>query len=64
MPAKKADPRPKIAWVPHPITAEEKAEYRSQGYKIVDIKFLPENVPNTDLVEKPKAEKPAETKAG
>ncbi len=31
----------KIAYEPHPVSPERKAELRSQGFKIVDAKFKP-----------------------
>ena len=40
----------KIIYEPHPVTAERKAELRSQGYKILDAKFDPKP-------KKPKPEK-------
>lgn len=32
----------KIAYEPHPVTPERKAELRAQGYKIIDAKFEPQ----------------------
>ena len=31
----------KIAYEPHPVTPERKAELRAQGFKIVDARFKP-----------------------
>ena len=31
----------KIAYEPHPVSAERKAELRAQGFKIVDAVFKP-----------------------
>ena len=44
----------KIRYVKHPISPEEKAVIRKAGYKIVDIRFKPD-----DEVE-PEAAKPAQ----
>jgi hypothetical protein len=30
-----------IAYEPHPVTPERKAELRAQGLKIIDIRFAP-----------------------
>lgn len=40
-----------IVYLEHPVTPEEKAKYRKQGKKIIDIAFAPEGYA------KPKAEK-------
>lgn len=32
----------KIAYEPHPVSPERKAELRAQGYKIIDAKFAPD----------------------
>lgn len=32
----------KIAWEPHPVSPERKAELRAQGYRIIDARFAPE----------------------
>ena len=32
----------KIAYEPHPVTPERKAELRSQGFKIIDAQFDPD----------------------
>ena len=34
----------KIAYEPHPISKERKAELRKQGYKILDIAYKPTDV--------------------
>ena len=44
----------KIAYEPHPISKERKAELRKQGYKILDIAYKP-----ADVLEEP--EKPKRT---
>lgn len=45
-----------IAYVEHPITQEEKAKYRKDFDKVIDIKFKPEKLAEGDKVfEKPKA---------
>jgi hypothetical protein len=31
----------KIAYEPHPVSPERKAELRAQGYKIIDARFEP-----------------------
>ena len=30
---------------PHPVSAERKAELRAKGYRILDVKFKPDNQP-------------------
>tara|TARA_Y100000296_G_scaffold83214_1_gene113619 strand:+ start:1198 stop:1479 length:282 start_codon:yes stop_codon:yes gene_type:complete len=32
----------KIAYEPHPVTPERKAELKAQGFKIIDARFAPE----------------------
>lgn len=45
-----------IAYVEHPISADEKKKYRKDFDKIIDIKFKPEKLAEGDKVfEKPKA---------
>lgn len=34
-----------VAFVEHPITAQEKFDITSKGFKIVDIKFAPNKLP-------------------
>lgn len=34
-----------IIYEPHPVTPERKAELLAQGYKIIDARFAPEEVP-------------------
>jgi len=34
----------KIAYEPHPVSAERKAELRAQGFKIMDARFKPLDV--------------------
>jgi len=49
----------KIAFVEHPITFAEKDAIIDKGFKIVDIRFAPEKLPEgANKFEKPKAEKP------
>ena len=31
----------KIAWEPHPVSRERKAELRAQGFTIIDARFKP-----------------------
>lgn len=48
-----------IAYVEHPITKEEKAKYRKDFDKVIDIRFKPEKLADGDKVftkSKPKAE--------
>jgi hypothetical protein len=33
----------KIAYEPHPVTPERKAELRAQGFKIIDARFAPQD---------------------
>lgn len=50
-----------IAYEPHPVTPERKAELRAQGFKIIDAKFAPEGYapePVADVEEKPKRGRP------
>lgn len=48
----------KIAYVEHPITKEEKANYRKEFDKVLDIKFKPEKLNDGDKeFKKPKAKK-------
>ena len=51
----------KIAYEPHPVTPERKAELRKQGYRIVDERFKPADaVPVADaLAPAPLAPPPA-----
>lgn len=35
----------KIAYEPHPVTPERKAELRAQGLKIIDARFAPKEAP-------------------
>lgn len=49
-----------IAYVEHPVTKEEKAEYNKKGYKIIDAKFAPEKLEKDDkLFLKETSQKPA-----
>ena len=47
-----------IAYVKHPVSAEEKAQIRKQGYRIVDAKFAPKGAPiyGKETVEETQAE--------
>lgn len=46
-----------VAFVEHPLTADEKFEITSKGFKIVDIKFTPEKLSEGDKVIKKAKEK-------
>ncbi|AZU97867.1 hypothetical protein [Vibrio phage LP.2] len=47
-----------VAFVEHPITDDEKFEITSKGFKIVDLKYKPEKLPEgAKVFEKPKAKK-------
>jgi len=48
-----------IAYEPHPVTPERKAELRAQGFKIIDARFAPpgEAVEPQDEAPKPRARK-------
>lgn len=39
-----------IMYVSHPVTPELKADIRKQGYKIVDVRFKPDELPDGDKV--------------
>lgn len=52
----------KIKYEPHPVTPERKAELRSQGYKIIDARFMPEGMVS-DNEAKPKRGRPRKAKA-
>lgn len=44
-----------VAFAEHPLTADEKYELTSKGFKVVDIKFAPEKLADGDkLVKKAK----------
>lgn len=47
----------KVIYEPHPVTPERKAELRAQGYRIIDAKFKPQDLEETekDGVEKQEA---------
>ena len=49
-----------IAYVEHPVTTKEKAEYRKKGFeKILDIRYKPEKLEEGDKAfPKPKPRKP------
>lgn len=42
----------KIVYLPHPVSAEEKRRYTADGFRIVDDRFKPVGLDQTD--EKPK----------
>lgn len=47
----------KLAFAEHPLTASEKADIIEQGFKIVDVRFKPEKLPEgAKVFMKPKAE--------
>ncbi|AUR89743.1 hypothetical protein NVP1132O_07 [Vibrio phage 1.132.O._10N.222.49.F8] len=45
-----------IAYVKHPISKEEVTKIRSQGFKVIDVRFKPEKLEDgdKDFTEKPK----------
>lgn len=43
----------KIKYLPHPVDAETKQEWREKGYKIIDAVFEPKS----EKAEKPKTDK-------
>ncbi|MCW8158979.1 hypothetical protein D7243_22695 [Stutzerimonas stutzeri] len=49
----------KIKYVQHPVSPEQKAELRAQGFKIIDARFAPpgEVVEQQDEAPKPRARK-------
>ena len=53
-----------VMYVSHPVTPDLKADIRKQGYKIVDIRFRPDELPDGHKVyegkSKRKTRKPAE----
>ena len=49
----------KIAYEPHPVTPERKAELRAQGFKILDARFKPLDVVEAigaDAIQAPETE--------
>ncbi len=47
-----------IAYVEHPVTKEEKVEYRKKFDRVVDIRFAPDDLEKGDeKFEKPKKKK-------
>lgn len=50
----------KIAYEPHPVTPERKAELRAQGYKILDARFDPNRKPAEPAKRTRKTEQPEE----
>ena len=38
----------KIAYEPHPVSLERKAELRAQGFKIIDARFAPKGYANAE----------------
>ena len=53
----------KIAFVEHPITKEEKAKYRKEFDRVVDIRFAPEKLEDGSKLFPKKAAKKATKKA-
>jgi len=50
----------KIAYEPHPVTSERKADLRAMGFKIIDAKFAPDDFqPVLEIDAKPKRGRPA-----
>lgn len=50
-----------IAYVEHPVSAEEKAKLLKEFDKILDIRFAPDKLPDGDkLIKKPKKKPQAE----
>lgn len=48
----------KIAYVEHPVSKEEKTKLNREGFKVVDLKFKPEKLPEgAKVIEKPKGKK-------
>lgn len=44
-----------IAYEPHPVSAERKAELRAKGFKIIDVRFKPvEPIAQTEVTTPPK----------
>lgn len=46
-----------VAYVKHPLAPELKAQIRGEGFRVVDIRFKPEILPDGDIVygeQKPK----------
>lgn len=43
-----------IAYEPHPVTPERKAELRAAGFKIVDAAFKPADAPAPEATAKPR----------
>jgi hypothetical protein len=47
----------KVAYEPHPVSPERKAELRAQGFKIIDVRFKPkEKTPKPKRGRPPKSE--------
>jgi hypothetical protein len=45
----------KVIYLKHPVSPEEKAKYRAEGFRIIDERFKPEEVE----AEKPKRKRKA-----
>ncbi len=45
----------KIAYEPHPVSPERKAELLDKGYKIIDVRFKPAGEPAAEPAAEPKA---------
>lgn len=48
----------KIAYEPHPVTPERKAELRGKGLRIVDAQFAPDDADQSEASEKQHRPKP------
>lgn len=45
----------KLAFVEHPVSPEEKFKITSQGFKIIDLRYKPKDLPEgAKVFEKPK----------
>lgn len=40
----------KIAYVEHPVSAEQAKSLRADGYKVIDLRFKPEQIGTDDTV--------------
>lgn len=48
----------KIAYVEHPVSTDDKKKLNKDGFKVVDLKFKPDILPEgAKVVEKPKGKK-------
>lgn len=54
----------KIAYEPHPVSPERKAELRAAGFKIIDARFAPaDHEPKLQADERPKRGRPRKPEA-